>query len=513
VRWIAHVRRAEGQTLGEWSDRWRGLTRLRAQRQFVATLAIATLVILIVLLSGTYLALRNQALAEEQTRLAREAASAGALLSTSVQPLAESSQASAALPDRISAMSHENAALYQYRGQSLVAVAAHGVQVVGSPLPSAALTNVVGACGPIAPMDCHHSYSGIMSAGGVDYTATYAPVFDASGKFAGALMLATPVDDALAEVNSAMVALTIIGVLLALLAIGAGAYMYNRSAGQSLDMLQDHLRAIAASTVTMEHAAHATVLASRRQERLARQIGDGARGLDALVTSVNQGYPALQQSAGAIWAEVSHPGAGADPMTVMRLARETTLMATRIGARMEDARVYSDHITRLMNYVVAQGRAAARNGQETQRAANNLRAAVEQIETILGRRMVKRNENFSPLSIPSLPQLAERAPVEDSARQQAHSGWGPASAWPSHLAFPSIPPLPPTELLPSTHTAPDVINAEVRMLSPEAPENTHSTGATAGHAHYGDLSFPKLMKDATTRPLAADPTSTSMPED
>ena len=122
-------------------------------------------------------------------------------------------------------------------------------------------------------------------------------------------MVATPLAEALAGVNSAMLALTIIGLLLALLVIGVGAYRFNRSTGQTLGALQTHLRVVAASTVAMEHAAHAAVLASRRQERLARQIGDGARGLDALVTSVNQGYPALQQSAGAIWAEVSQPGA------------------------------------------------------------------------------------------------------------------------------------------------------------------------------------------------------------
>src|SRR5262249_1267541 len=165
-----------------------------------------------------------------------------------------------------------------------------------------------------------------------------------------------------------------IGILLALFVIAIGAYTFNRSTGQTLDLLQAHLRAVAASTVTMEHAAQATILASRRQERLARQIGDGACGLDALVTAVNQGYPALQQSAGAIWAEVSQPGAAPDPQVVLRLARETTLMATRIGAGMEDARVYSDHITRLMNHVVAQGRVAAQGRQETPRAAPELRA-------------------------------------------------------------------------------------------------------------------------------------------
>ncbi len=115
----------------------------------------------------------------------------------------------------------------------------------------------------------------------------------------------------------------------------------------------------------------------------------------------------------------------------MRLARETTLMATRIGAGMEDARVYSDHITKLMNHVVAQGRIAAQGGQETQRAAQELRASIESVEAILGGRLVKRDESFSPLSIPSLPSPRERFHDEARAPQQTPSQWESSGVWPS----------------------------------------------------------------------------------
>jgi hypothetical protein len=505
---MAGYRRMRQHARADQRGQWLGLARLTARRQFLTMLALASLVTLLSLLTGAYLALRSQALDEEQARLAREATMASALLSTNVQTLSSSPQTSTALSDRISTITGDEAALYQYRGQSLVAVAAHGVDLVGSPLPPAAQPLVVGSCGPVAPVECHQAYSGVMRAGGVEYAATYAPIFDGNGKFSGALMIATPTEDALAGVNSAMVALTAIGTLLALLVIAAGAYGYNRSTGQTLAALQTRLRAIAATSVTMERAAHATVHASRRQEQLARQIGDGARGLDALVTSVNQGYPALQQSAGAIWAEVSHPGAPPDPALVLRFARETTLLATRAGAGMEDARVYSDYITRLMNHVVAQGRVAAQNGQETQRAASELRAAVEHVEAILGGRMVRRNENFSPLSLPSLPALPAHTDA-GAARQQPQSAWNASSVWPSRALFPSIPSLPATEMLPTLPTEQEVINGEVRAIPLETPESVRSSRATMAPARYGDVSFPKLMKDASTRPLAHESDSTS----
>ena len=122
------------QPRDQWDTRWRGLSRLQTGRQFVATLAIASLVTLIALLAGAYLALRNQTLAEEQARLTHEAAIASAMMSNNVQTLASSPQASADLSDRISAMTGDDAALFQYNGQSLVAVAAHNMDIVGAPL-------------------------------------------------------------------------------------------------------------------------------------------------------------------------------------------------------------------------------------------------------------------------------------------------------------------------------------------------------------------------------------------
>src|SRR5215470_14368107 len=132
VRWTGY-RRMTRRTHDQWDSRWRGLTRLQARRQFVATLAIASLVTLVTLLIGAYLALRNQTLAEEQARLTREAAIASAMMSNNAQTLASSPQASTELSNRISAMTGDDTALYQFSGQTLVAVAAHNMDIVGAP--------------------------------------------------------------------------------------------------------------------------------------------------------------------------------------------------------------------------------------------------------------------------------------------------------------------------------------------------------------------------------------------
>src|SRR5689334_530917 len=84
--------------------RWRGLTQLQARRQFVATLVISSSLMLLALLTGTYLALRSQALTTEQARLTREAMMAAALLPAGVQTLADPASGAATLADRVSDM-------------------------------------------------------------------------------------------------------------------------------------------------------------------------------------------------------------------------------------------------------------------------------------------------------------------------------------------------------------------------------------------------------------------------
>jgi hypothetical protein len=117
---------------------------------------------------------------------------------------------------------------------------------------------------------------------------------------------------------------------------------------------------------------------------MARQISEGARDIDALVGSMNQGHLAMHDSATGIWAEMSQPGTAPDPATAMRLARQAVVMAARIGVATEDARTRCNHVVRLMNQVIAEGHVLCGHGRETERRAAELRDAVEQIERAIG---------------------------------------------------------------------------------------------------------------------------------
>ncbi|HEY7094856.1 MAG TPA: hypothetical protein VH393_16860, partial [Ktedonobacterales bacterium] len=75
------------------------------------------------------------------------------------------------------------------------------------------------------------------------------------------------------------------------------------------------------------------------------------------------------------------------------------------------------------------------------------------------------------------------------------------------------PPVPSTERLPTLRTAPEVVNGEARAINLETPESAPRPQTTMGPARFGDVSFPKLMKGATTRPLAAESEPTSAETD
>jgi hypothetical protein len=97
-----------------------------------------------------------------------------------------------------------------------------------------------------------------------------------------------------------------------------------------------------------------------------------------------------------------------------------------------------------------------------------------------------------------------RSSGETRAYQPAQSQWGSSSVWPSRQLFPSIPALPATERLPAFQAAREVVNGEVRALNVETGENVPPPPAAMEPARFGDISFPTLMKDATTRPLAGE---------
>jgi hypothetical protein len=79
--------------------------------------------------------------------------------------------------------------------------------------------------------------------------------------------------------------------------------------------------------------------------------------------------------------------------------------------------------------------------------------------------------------------------------------------------FPSIPPLPATERLPAFQASSEVVNGEVRVINIETQESVPTPQATMEPARFGDISFPTLMKDGSTRPLAAESEPTNAETD
>jgi hypothetical protein len=61
-----------------------------------------------------------------------------------------------------------------------------------------------------------------------------------------------------------------------------------------------------------------------------------------------------------------------------------------------------------------------------------------------------------------------------------------------------------TERLPTPQTGPEVVTGEVRAITLEMGDTASSMQDAAGPGRFGDVSFPRLMKDAATRPLGID---------
>jgi hypothetical protein len=314
---------------------------------------------------------------------------------------------------RIRELTGERSALYMLQGTGLGAVATDGLGAVGQPPAPDVASALIGDCGPLALASCHHQFVGGIRLHDGEYTTAYVPLFDATGAFIGALGVGQPQSAVLAPAAQFSIVLLFVGLLVTLVVLAAGIWTYNVLSGEMLDALHLRLNHLATVAAELEHAATTQVVAARRQERMARQISDGARDIDTLVHSMNQGHATMHDSATGIWAEMSQPGAAPDPVTAMRLARQAVVMAARIGVAAEDARSRCNHVVRLMNQVIAEGHVLSGHGHETERRAAELRGVVEQIERALGEPLAPRASSSSPsrlASLSTMPGLSEFSP-------------------------------------------------------------------------------------------------------
>ncbi len=154
--------------------------------------------------------------------------------------------------------------------------------------------------------------------------------------------------------------------------------------------LNTSLQAVAEAAYQLEGLSRGESERANRQTQVAMQVSEQARALDDVAAALAQGHAALHESAGEIWAEISQPGLAPDPAAAMRWARQAAIASGRIGTSVADARDRCRQLVRLMNHMLAETSVAGQSGGEIERHARELRDAIEQLETSLGQRLVRR---------------------------------------------------------------------------------------------------------------------------
>lgn len=427
---------APASTASTSPERRRPFRRLRLRQQVVPLLVALVLLSSCGIVALAYLGARADAIASAQARAAEDVqverqmlADQGASLTSRDGQLfigVDNAQIvlnnDTALVDRTRSLVNGYATIYQLEGTSLVAIATNlptgagkssqGSRALGDTLAGPAFDALLGQCGPTDTTACHHAYNGVMTVHGVSYAAAFEPLTDASGAFVGALSVAVPLDSVLAPTAQFAVMLLLVALLMALIAIAAGSWIFGSISDRALGALDTQLDIVADSTIDLDHLARAQIERAERQTRTARQVSDEVRALNALARSMDEGQSALRESAGEIWGEMSHPGIAPDAAATLRWARQAAVASGSIGSAAEHARDLSQHIVSLMNHIIADGSVVSQRGREMQVCAQELRGSVEQVEMTLGERLINR-----PHGLASIPLLRRIEPVSRRLRQ------------------------------------------------------------------------------------------------
>lgn len=434
------------------AERRRPFRRLRLRQRVVPLLVALVLLSSCGIVALAYFGARADALTSAQSRAAEDVrverqllADQGASLTiqdgqllVGVDNAAVALNDDSTIVDRTRALVNGYATIYQLEGTSLVAIStnlpsakgksAQDARALGDTLSGPAYDALLGQCGPTDTPACHHTYRGVITIHGVAYAAAFEPLSDASGAFVGALGVAIPVDSVLGPTVQFAVMLLLVALLMALVAIAAGTWIFGSISERVFGALDMQLDVVADATIDLDHLARAQIERAERQSHAARQVNDEVRALNALARSMHEGESELRESAGGIWGEMSHPGAAPDPAATLYWARQAAVASGRIGVAAEQARDLCKHIVTLMNHIIAEGNVASERGREMQVCAHELRGSVEQVEMTLGERLINRPHGLG--SIPLLRRirpasqrlrklLAPHAPRRSHARQAA----------------------------------------------------------------------------------------------
>ena len=289
-------------------------------------------------------------------------------------------------------------AIYQLQGPNLISVASNipttdtqgnplpGRRLLGDTIGGSAYDALLGNCGAADTQSCHQTYSGVVTLRGVSYVAAYAPLSDNGGAFVGALAAAVPLDRVLAPVTQQAVLLVLISLLLGMVALVAGYWVFESGTRRSFAALDAQLDAVANQATKVRALARRQVTLTAQQARAAQQAGEQSRTLDALARVMEQGYTGLRESASELWAEMSQPGAVPDPARASAQARQAAVVAARVGTAAAQARDLCRHLALAMRHMIVQSHTITDGGRELDLHATELLGAVEQASATLAER-------------------------------------------------------------------------------------------------------------------------------
>jgi hypothetical protein len=413
----------------------RAFRRLHAQQQYLPLLIVTVVLTLLVVITTGYVAARANALtsaeasARTNAQLAREVVSERGQFPALVNNQLVVTSGTTNYPlvndtwvvDRVGQLTGDLAVIYQLtnmgspslwsissnalkagsQGQSIA-----GTRATRQAIPPDARLAIFGACGQVgADTACYGDFSGVVAVAGVNYIGGFEPLLDQYGRLVGAVGVMTLMDDVLMAPKQLAIMLLLMGLLVGLVALVAGTWLAGRFPNRLLWQLDGQLDVMARAAVELGRLAHQQQFRLQRQQRTARQVGEHARRLESLASTMDDGQTALHQTTTAIWEEMSQPGVAINAATALRLAREAAVRAAEVGTAGDETRAHARQVIALMNQVIADGRALAQEGQEATSHANALAATLDHMETDLGEQLAPRRYDLG--SAPLIRRITE----------------------------------------------------------------------------------------------------------
>lgn len=316
----------------------------RPRSRSITLLIVGPMLCAIALTSLAYLGLSQQAQRDTLAHMGVAALAARGAIQANMGDLkVTNGQLASALPANVTTLNNNNGEAKQLHTltgvDTLIAQREQsGLVVIASSLAPASAGATLGARlgGSLASNACANAASptaGSLSLAGESYIAGAAPLVDGSGACVGAVIAVTSVSAMRATTLGYTIILALAGALLALVTAVVGLMLHGREQPARQPLGDERVRA----ALDALDAAQADCAEQAEQRAwLGRRLATGRGHMRRLMATLAIDRVALQEATSDVWAGVSHPGAPVDPAIAMRLARESAVVAARIGSRLND---------------------------------------------------------------------------------------------------------------------------------------------------------------------------------